>query len=251
MSLTDSIDLLYSENVAPYPPHFGNQTLSYFPSHQGRNKRVRPNLWCVIISTGLLVPALMHAPLATASPTAAASGPAADIIAPADFIGPSADAKTQAAKAKKTTAFVTGYSYYDNTPVGTAAISHPVIHKKAGGRGTYKNPITVAVGHRYVRGRDVLDFPRGTRMYMYYLDRYFIVEDTCGNGKRPDLGPCHVHPGGTSAWLDIWVNGEGTGSAMSTRCAEKITGKRAVLINPPRGLKVSAGSVLSKRGCRT
>jgi len=228
--------------------------LSYLRFRQGRNKRVHPNLWCALIATGLLTPALASAPSATASPTADVSGPATTSGAPAAFTGSPADAKVQAAKAKKKkkiTAFVTGYSYYDNTPAGTAKISHPVIHKKAGGSGTYNNPITVAVGHRYVRGRDVLDFPKGTRMYMYYLDRYFIVEDTCGDGKRPDLGPCHVHPRGTAAWLDIWVNGKGAGSARATRCTKKITGKRAVLINPPRGYKVSSGSVMTKAGCRT
>jgi hypothetical protein len=195
----------------------------------------------------------MSAPVTTASSTPSVSVPAASTGAPAASTGASADANAQDAKAKKRkkiTAYVTGYSYYDNTPARTAKISHPVIHKKAGGSGTYNNPITVAVGHRYVRGRDVLDFPKGTRMYMYYLDRYFIVEDTCGDGKRPDLGPCHVHPKGTAAWFDIWVNGKGIGSVRSKRCERKITGKRAVLINPPRGYKVSSSPLLSKRGCR-
>lgn len=159
--------------------------------------------------------------------------------------GPPAAAASGAAAAKVSTKtmYVTGYTWYDNTPAGSATISHPVLHRKAGGSGTWKDPITVAVGHRYVDGRDVLDFTKGTRFYLPYLDRYFIVEDTCGDGPHPERGPCHVHPKGTDAWLDIWLGGKGLGSKAATRCAEKITGKHTVQVNPPKTHKVIRGAV--------
>ena len=145
------------------------------------------------------------------------------------------------------TAYVTGYTYYDNTPPGSAAISNPILHSQAGGTGTYDDPITVAVGHSTASGQDVLDYPAGTRFYMQYLKRYFIVEDTCGDGDYPETGPCHVHPSNVTAWLDIWVDGQGGSQSSATSCAERITGNQPVIINPERGLTVTAGPV-SKNG---
>src|SRR4051812_14948385 len=115
------------------------------------------------------------------------------------------------------TAYTTAYSYFDNTPHGSADISHPVLHRKAGGTGTYTDPITIAVGHvykdRYGRiasrsstTQDILDYPAGTRMYLPDVRRYAIVEDTCGDGGRPDLVPCHrganADGSGSTTWVD-------------------------------------------------
>jgi hypothetical protein len=41
--------------------------------------------------------------------------------------------------------FLTGYSFHDNTPPLSAIVSHPILHKAAGGQGTFRDPITVAV----------------------------------------------------------------------------------------------------------
>jgi len=147
------------------------------------------------------------------------------------------------------TAYVTGYTYYDNTPPGSAAISHPVIHTRAGGVGTYNDPITVAVGHSLATGRDVLDFAAGTRFYMPYLQRYFMVEDTCGDGARPENGACHVHPANVTAWLDIWVDGQGGSENSATDCAEAITGNRRVVLNPTRDYPVVSGAVSRAGQC--
>jgi hypothetical protein len=44
--------------------------------------------------------------------------------------------------------WLTGYSFQDNTPPSSAIVIAPILHKTAGGTGTYANPITVAVpGH--------------------------------------------------------------------------------------------------------
>lgn len=34
------------------------------------------------------------------------------------------------------TAYLTAYTWYDNTPAGSAEIANPVVHSKAGGKGT-------------------------------------------------------------------------------------------------------------------
>src|SRR6478735_2193221 len=88
--------------------------------------------------------------------------------------------------------YITAYTWYDNTPEGSPDISHPVLHRKAGGTGSYADPVTIAVGHSLATGRDVLDFPAGTRIYLPHVRRYFIVEDTCGDGPTPEAGPCHA-----------------------------------------------------------
>ncbi|WP_235857840.1 hypothetical protein [Marimonas lutisalis] len=68
-------------------------------------------------------------------------------------------------------AYVTGYSFWDNTPPGSAQIARPVIHRKAGGSGTYSDPVTVAVGHAKFGGRSRMDFPAGTRFYFLNLQK--------------------------------------------------------------------------------
>lgn len=138
-------------------------------------------------------------------------------------------------------AYITGYSYYDNTPPGSADISHPVIHSKAGGTGTYADPITLAVGHSLTGGKDTLDYPAGTKFYIPGLRRYVIVEDTCGDGGSPQNGPCHTgyqgHP-----WLDVWV-GKGASKSASDACMDKITEVHTVIQNPLSTYSVVTGDI--------
>jgi hypothetical protein len=143
-------------------------------------------------------------------------------------------------------AYVTGYSFWDNTPPGSGDISHPVLHAQAGGTGTYADPITLAVGHSFATGRDVLDYPRGTRFYIPALRRYFIVEDTCGNGARPQNGPCHTGHAG-KPWLDIYV-GKGASFGHADDCMNAITDVHAVIMNPAPHYPVAAGEIT--RDCR-
>ncbi|WP_198950055.1 hypothetical protein [Kineosporia sp. A_224] len=148
--------------------------------------------------------------------------------------------------------YVTAYSWFDNTPRGSSTVSHPVLHRTAGGTGTYADPVTVAVGHDRSTGRDVLDHPAGTRFYLPHLRRYVIVEDTCGDGPAPQDGPCHdlsQAPPGTTLWLDVWIGGaEGTETGAQA-CAARLTGDggRTAVLDPPPGLPVLAGPVYSTR----
>lgn len=147
------------------------------------------------------------------------------------------------------TAYVTGYTYYDNTPPGTD-ISNPIIHTGAGGVGTYSDPITLAVGHSFATGKDVLDYPAGTKFYVVGLNRYFIVEDTCGDGNHPEDGPCHKNtdePG--VVWLDAWIGGQSGNKTTTNTCAENITKDYTVIMNPIAGLTVTPGAIF-ENGCK-
>jgi hypothetical protein len=129
------------------------------------------------------------------------------------------------------TAYITGYTWYDNSPPGSAAIARPVLHRTAGGVGTYADPITLAVG--YSNGR--LQFPAGTRFYLPNLRKYFIVEDICG--------ACRTTPAGTAYKLDLWLDGRTLSRAQARSCAYGVTGREPVVRNPPRGLAVRAGAI--------
>jgi len=145
-------------------------------------------------------------------------------------------------------AYITGYSYFDNTPPGSARISHPVVHTVAGGIGTYDDPVTVAVGHVREDGDHRLDWPAGTRFYLPNLRRYLIVEDTCGDGDRPQETGCHSgYPADASTWLDVWVGGEGGTRAGAERCMAAFTGVWDVLVNPPPDLAVDPGEIYAPR----
>lgn len=162
--------------------------------------------------------------------------------------GSTAAIQSATAVERSFSAYITGYSYWDNTPPGSAAISNPVIHSRAGGSGTYADPITIAVGHVVNGGRHALDYPAGTRFYIKALRKYAIVEDTCGDGGAPQNGPCHTghrgHP-----WLDIYVDGAQAGRRASAACANRITAVHVIVQNPRPNYPVLAGA-LTETGCR-
>ena len=121
------------------------------------------------------------------------------------------------------TAYTTGYGWPDNTPPG-GAISNPVLHATAGGTGSYADPITLAVGHSITGSVDTLDIPAGTIFYIPNVRRYFIVEDTCGDGSTPQTGPCHVgFPSDTTVWVDMWVGGQGGNTTAVDNCESFLT----------------------------
>ncbi len=141
-------------------------------------------------------------------------------------------------------AYVTGYGWTDNTPPG-GAISNGVIHTSAGGTGTFTDPITIAVGHSIINGKDLLDFPKGTKFYIPALRRYFIVEDTCGDGNTPQNGPCHTRYEG-HPWLDAWVGGESTTTKAINECESKITEVHATIQDPREDYIVEQSPILGQ-----
>lgn len=146
------------------------------------------------------------------------------------------------------TAYVTGYSYWDNTPPGSTAIARPVVHRRAGGTGTYNDPITIAVGHSLAGGRQTLDFPAGTRFYIEGLRKYAIVEDVCGDGPNPQATGCARGKQGRP-WLDLYIGGAKSNARAATACAEAITKFHTIVINPGRAYPVLPGEVMESN-CR-
>ncbi|NNK79326.1 MAG: hypothetical protein HKP40_11515 [Litoreibacter sp.] len=144
--------------------------------------------------------------------------------------------------------FLTGYSWWDNTPRGSAAIAKPVIHRKASGTGTYEDPITLAVGHRIDYGRQTMDYPAGTRFYFPNIRKYAIVEDVCGDGNRPQVSGCHRgykgHP-----WLDIYIGGRWSSAEFSDQCARNITAVQDVVMHPSPNYPVITGEV-ARSNCK-
>ena len=135
--------------------------------------------------------------------------------------------------AKTVTAQLTGYSYFDNTPPGSADICCPKLHQKAGGAGTYVDPITTAVPGSGGQG---METPAGTRLYVAKLKRYFIVEDSgaSGSGYR----------------FDLWVGGQGFDESSSEQCMSEVTGDAQAILNPAAGLPVTVGPLTSSSGCK-
>jgi hypothetical protein len=155
--------------------------------------------------------------------------------------------------------YVTGYTWFDNTPRGSALISHPERHRTAGGVGSFDDPVTVAVGHQLVDGRDVLDLPAGTLLYLPHLQRYGIVEDTCGDGPRPQDVACHDlgrAPKGARLWLDVYVGGSADEDAgAAAECARQITDSggralREIVVNPGPDRRVTPGPIFVGGKCR-
>jgi 3D (Asp-Asp-Asp) domain-containing protein len=97
-------------------------------------------------------------------------------------------------------AYLTLYGYPDNNPSNSAAIAHPVVHQKAGGIGTFKDPITFAT--------DVLPF--GTKIYVPHLQKYFIAEDTIGHGRYT----------GNLLHVDLWAGGSAQTNPNLVRAVE-------------------------------
>ena len=130
------------------------------------------------------------------------------------------------ASASTTNVTLTFYGWPDNDPPNSSRIHHPgppPRHGSAGGSGTYDNPTTVAVQ----AGR----WPPGTRMYLPYLSKYLIVEDSCA-GCRGN-------------WIDVWVGGAGGNGAAVIACEHRLTpsGQVPVEIDPSEGKPVQAGGL--------
>jgi hypothetical protein len=132
--------------------------------------------------------------------------------------------------------WLTGYSFQDNTPPGSAVVSHPILHRKAGGSGTYADPITVASPG----SAQHMAFRPGTKFYLPSVLRYVIVEDS---GASPA-------PSGTQGHLDMWVDGQGGSKDASDACMDLLTTKHAVaLLNPPPGYPVMPGPITANGTC--
>jgi len=138
--------------------------------------------------------------------------------------------------------YVTLYGFVDNSPP-SAIISNPVIHQKAGGTGTFSDPVTFATDKREEKP--------GTIVYYSFLQKYFIMEDTCtectadfngppGNGDNPTP----VRSG--HLWrIDLWAGGDKRSlhdpdMTALLNCEDNLTQNNGgqVTLNPPSNLPV-------------
>jgi hypothetical protein len=157
------------------------------------------------------------------------------------------------------TAYLTAYTWWDNTPPGSSLIAfaksygYPTVHELAGGTGTYADPITIAVGHVRTGGVSIPDFLPGTRFYIPNVRAYFMVEDLCGDGDRPQDAPCHniaTADPGAEVWLDMWIEGASVSTEAADACARKLTGNHLVIENPLPHYAVVKGPIISGGACR-
>jgi len=123
---------------------------------------------------------------------------------------------------------VTLYGWPDNDPPG-GAIAYPRMHSTAGGTGTYANPVTMSSDSRELRP--------GTRIYVPYLHKYFVMEDDCA---QCDSDWAH-------GWwhVDLWIGGRGWPVSAVYRQENKLTNVwQWIVVNPPANWWVSPRPLL-------
>jgi 3D (Asp-Asp-Asp) domain-containing protein len=140
---------------------------------------------------------------------------------------------------------VTFYGWADNSPPGNAIAypmnaGHPTLHNGAGGIGTYADPITFATAPA--------EFPQGTRLYVPFIQKYVVMEDSCGQ--------CTTDWTNSRKWhIDIWMNSNGTETTSSLiSCENSWTRTQTdVELSPPPSRAVTTAPLFdpSTNTCRT
>jgi hypothetical protein len=177
--------------------------------------------WTILV--GLIELASCTQPFGPAMPPAGETRPAAT------------SASCYVVKQDPTTvqATITFYGWPDNSPPGNR-IAHPIIHKHAGGDGTYCNPTTFATE----RANDKT-IPYGIKIYVPFIKQYFIREDLCAaSGPKRGSGS----HGCRKLWFDLWIGGTGQSNKHAViECERKLTpnGKVEVILWPSGGLPVA------------
>jgi len=130
-------------------------------------------------------------------------------------------------------ATITFYGWPDNTPPGNK-IAHPIIHKHAGGDGTYCNPTTFATERA-----NNTTIPYGIKIYVPFIKQYFIREDLCAaSGPKSGSGSKGCH----GLWFDLWIGGTAKSNKHAViSCEDKLTpnGQVSVILWPSDGLPVA------------
>jgi 3D (Asp-Asp-Asp) domain-containing protein len=134
---------------------------------------------------------------------------------------------TTADAATTKTYYVTLYGWPDNSPPGNG-IAYPRIHSHAGGKGTYADPVTFAANH---------GLKPGTRVYIPYMKKYFIMEDQCAS--------C------SSTHIDLWAGGSNATKKQVLACEDALTRHASVVLSPAKNLPVNTTPIFntSTRKC--
>lgn len=134
---------------------------------------------------------------------------------------------------------ITSYGYNDNDDgeghYGTAAMAYPKLHNKpTEGSGTYDDPITFAT--------DEHEMPPGTRIYVPFLRKYFVMEDGCvecsADAKK---GVKHV---------DLWMGPASSQPEPALdNCEASITKTADIIVDPAPGEPVDKTRMFSGGRC--
>lgn len=136
-------------------------------------------------------------------------------------------------------AYVTSYGYNDNDDgaghYGTAAMAYPKMHNKpTEGSGTYDDPVTFAT--------DEHEIAPGTRIYVPFLQKYFIMEDGCTEcSNDAQNGKKHV---------DLWMGPASSQPEPALdNCEGSITKTADIIVNPDPGEAVDKTPMFSGGKC--
>ncbi|MFF8430665.1 hypothetical protein ACF07Y_37105 [Streptomyces sp. NPDC016566] len=122
---------------------------------------------------------------------------------------------------------VTYYGAADNDPGGSTEISNPSVHDKAGGTGTFDDPITFAAGSGS-------SFQPGTKIYYPDLKKYFVMEDDCsGCGDNQ---------------VDLYMGSSNDDGIVQCEQASTTPGEQSIVVDPDPDLPVDT-TPLYDGGC--
>ncbi|EST27294.1 hypothetical protein [Streptomyces roseochromogenus] len=134
---------------------------------------------------------------------------------------------------------VTSYGYNDNDDgnghYGTAQIAYPQIHSEATeDLGTYDQPSTFAT--------DPGEFAPGTRIYVPYLQKYFIMEDGCAECSSDWQNGIHH--------VDLWMGPASMQPEPALDdCEGSVTQNADIIADPDPGLPVDTTPLFSDGQC--
>jgi hypothetical protein len=179
---------------------------------------------------------------AIAAVLASCAQPGAPVLPPPSGAAAQPSCYVTKIEPERVRATITFYGWPDNSPPGNR-IAHPIIHKHAGGDGTYCNPTTFATERR---NNDRI--PYGIKIYVPFLKQYFIREDLCTSSGPPTgsgSNGCH------GLWFDLWIGGNAKSNARSVvRCERRLTPNGTVnaILWPRDGMPVAhAGPLYRNR----
>ena len=117
------------------------------------------------------------------------------------------------------------------------AIAYPLLHPVAGGTGTFADPITFAGSTKALS--------KHTRVYIVELQKYFIMEDDCGECDQDWKRKRKYH-------IDLWMGSDKLGEGPPLIACENALTKsqRVVTVDPPNHLPVNSTPLYTEdRGC--
>jgi hypothetical protein len=130
------------------------------------------------------------------------------------------------------------YGWADQSPPG-AELSAPKIHQKAGGVGTYADPISIS--------GDLAQAPAGTIVYMPSFQKYGVFED--GVECAPD---CTTATAAGSREFDLWTKSDASTPSAAGSPIDKCqvflekTAMRTVIYNPDPNQTVSSEPIFDQ-----